>query len=574
MPDRAAARPPRDGAWETLASAMADLRALQGAVCLLQWDQETYMPPRGAEARGEQLAAIQAALHERLTSPRVAEALDRAEQDASDPDRAAMIRALRFDHERAARVPPDLVRALAQAQAEGVDAWKDARAQNAFQVFAPRLERLVALRREQADALMPVLERSSRRQVSPAVRAQGQADEPAPERARGTGGAGFIAPPARSPPGQANEPGPERATGGPGGAAPPSKIEAYDALLDGYEPGMRVARLAPLLEHLVGWLVPVVEKLERAPRPDASFLEGTFPAEAQWRFTLELLAILGFDPGAGRQDRSVHPFSLGLDPSDVRLTTRIFEDQPLSAIFSTLHEGGHGLYEQGLAAADRRSVLGAAPSMGLHESQSRLWENLVGRSLPFWRACLPRLARELPRLAGVPVDSFHRAANRVERSRVRVDADEVTYNLHIALRFELELALLRGELQVRELPDAWNARSEALLGLRPETDADGILQDIHWAQGDLGYFPTYTLGNLYAATLYAAAEREIAGLGEAIAQGDLAPLRRWLTEKVYRVGRRKDAEEIVRDATGEGLTDRDFERYVKTKYGALYGVAL
>jgi len=517
MPDRAAARPPRDGAWETLASAMADLRALQGAVGLLQWDQETYMPARGAEARGEQLAAIQAALHERLTSPRVAEALDRAGQDASDPDRAATIRALRFDHERAARVPPDLVRALAQAQAEGVDAWKDARARNAFPVFAPRLERLVALRREQADALMPVVERRS-------------------------------------------EPG--------------AKLESYDALLDGYEPGMRVARLAPLLEHLVGWLVPVVEKLERAPRPDASFLEGTFPAEAQWRFTLELLAILGFDPGAGRQDRSVHPFSLGLDPSDVRLTTRIFEDQPLSAIFSTLHEGGHGLYEQGLAAADRRSVLGAAPSMGLHESQSRLWENLVGRSLPFWRACLPRLARELPRLAGVPVDSFHRAANRVERSRVRVDADEVTYNLHIALRFELELALLRGELRVRELPDAWSARSEALLGLRPETDADGVLQDIHWAQGDLGYFPTYTLGNLYAATLYAAAEREIAGLGEAIAQGDLAPLRRWLTEKVYRVGRRKDAEEIVRDATGEGLTDRDFERYLKTKYGALYGVAL
>src|SRR5512133_1133925 len=210
MPDRAAARPPRDGAWETLASAMSDVRAFQGAVSLLQWDQETYMPLRGAEARGEQLAAIQAALHERLTAPRVAEALDRAEHEASDPERLAAVRALRFDHERAARVPQDLVRALAQAQAEGVDAWKDARARNAFAVFAPRLERLVALRREQADALMPVVERrsvtsreaSSPRKSPSGVRAQGQADEP----------------------------GPERATGGTGGAFPPSKIERYDAL--------------------------------------------------------------------------------------------------------------------------------------------------------------------------------------------------------------------------------------------------------------------------------------------------------------------------------------------------------
>jgi carboxypeptidase Taq len=399
---------------------MADVRAFQGAVSLLQWDQETYMPPRGAEARGEQLAAIQAALHERLTSPRVAEALERAERDATDPDRRAALQALRFDHDRAAQVPQDLVRALAQAQADGVDAWKEARARNSFAVFAPRLERLLALRREQADALMPVVERRA----------------------------------------------------GVEGASPPSKIERYDALLDGYEPGMRVARLAPLLARLVGWLLPVVERLDAAPRPDASFLEGTFSADAQWRFTLELLAMMGFEPAAGRQDRSIHPFSLGLDPGDVRVTTRIFEDQPLSAIFSSLHEGGHGLYEQGLSAADRRSVLGAAPSMGIHESQSRLWENLVGRSLPFWRATLPRLAREFPRLAGVPVEAFHRAVNRVERSLVRVESDEVTYNLHIALRFELELALLRGELRVSELPEAWGARSEALLGVRPATDAE------------------------------------------------------------------------------------------------------
>jgi carboxypeptidase Taq len=500
----------RGSAWAAIEAAMADVRALSGAISLLQWDQETHMPPRGFAARGDQLAALQATLHERLTSPRLAEALERARGETDDPDRLAALRALRFDVERAARVPADLVRALATVQAEGVDAWKAARARDDFDAFAPKLERLVRLRREQADALLPTV--------------AGGAEE-APER--------------------------------------------YDALLDGYEPGMRVARLEPILARLVGWLRPLVDAAAAAPRPEDAFLRGRFDAEAQWAFTLELLDALGFDGTAGRQDRSVHPFTLGLDPGDVRLTTRIHEDAPLSAIFSTLHEAGHGLYEQNLPAEHRRSVLCAAPSMGLHESQSRLWENLVGRSLPFWRAFLPRLARRLPALGGIPVERFHRAVNKVERSLVRVEADEVTYNLHIALRFELELALLRGSLPVRALPEAWRDLSERLLGAAPRSDVEGVLQDIHWAWGDLGYFPTYTIGNLYAATLYAAAERELPELDASVARGDLAPLRRWLTDKVYRVGRRRDAEDVVRDATGDGLTDRDLRAHLERKVSAL-----
>lgn len=502
---------PGESAWEVLERTMAEVRALSGVVSLLQWDQETYMPGRGAEARGDQLAAVQGALHERLTAPAVAEALERAAGEPSqDPDRAAALRALRWDHQRAAGVPGALVQELAQAQAEGVDRWKAARAAGRFDLFAPSLSRLVGLRRAQADALLPTLERP--------------AGAPAPER--------------------------------------------YDALLEGYEPGMRVARLEPLFGRLVGWLAPLVAELTARPPADASFLRGAFDAEAQWAFTLELLDALGFDREAGRQDRSIHPFSLALDPADVRVTTRILEDQPLSAIFSTLHEAGHGLYEQQLPAALRRSVLCAAPSMGLHESQSRLWENVVGRSLPFWRAFLPRLARRFPRLAGVTPEAFHRAVIRVERSPIRIDADEVTYNLHIVLRFELELALLRGTLEVRDLPEAWNARTEALLGFRPRSDVEGVLQDIHWAWGDLGYFPTYTLGNLYAATLFAGARRALPDLDEAVARGDLSPLRGWLAEKVHRVGRRKDAEEIVRDATGTGLTDRDLEAHLRARYAA------
>jgi carboxypeptidase Taq len=493
-------------AFDRVERSMAELKALQGVATLLAWDQETYLPPRGAEARGEQAAAVQGILHERLADPRLGEAIEAAARDVRSEDEGAALRAIRFDRDRAVRLPADLVRALAQAQSRALAAWRLARQEPSFARFEPHLEELVALRREMADAW-----------------------------------------------------------GVPAGG------ERYDALLEGYEEGMRVARLEPLFERLVGWLAPLVGRIAEAPAPDDRFLRGRFDGEAQWAFSLELLQAVGFDLEAGRQDRSIHPFSLGLDPGDVRLTTRIHEELPLSSIFSTLHEAGHGVYEQGLPAAHRRTLLCAAPSMGLHESQSRLWENMVGRSLPFWRVFLPRLAARFPALAGVTPEAFHRAVNRVERSLVRVEADEVTYNLHIVLRFELELALLRGALEVKDLPGAWGERSERILGLRPPDDARGVLQDIHWAQGDFGYFPTYTIGNLYAASLFAAALRELPGLGAGVARGDLAPLLGWLREKVHRFGRALPAEEIVRRATGRGLDDRDFEDYLAGKYGALYG---
>jgi carboxypeptidase Taq len=494
-------------AWTLVERSMSELRALGGAVNLLCWDQETYLPSKGAPGRGEQLAALQGVVHERLCDPRLGEALERADGEAAGrggPEAAeqqAAIRALRFDRDRAVRLPGDLVRGLARAQSAGVESWRGARAASDFAAFAPHLAHLVGLRREMADAL----------------------------------------------------------------GVPPGG-ERYDALLDGYEEGMRVARLEPLFRRLTGWLVPLVDRLTSAPPPDDDFLHGHFDGAQQWAFTLELLEAVGFDAEAGRQDRSTHPFSLGMDPGDVRLTTRIFENLPLSSVFSTLHEAGHGLYEQGLPARWRSSVLGAAPSMGLHESQSRLWENLVGRSLPFWRGFLPRLSRRFPALAAVTPERFHRAVNKVERSLIRVEADEVTYNLHIVLRFELELALLRGELDPADLPGAWNERSRHVLGLVPPRDAEGCLQDIHWAGGDLGYFPTYTLGNLYAASLFAAARRDLPDLDEGMAAGQLAPLLAWLRRHVHSAGRSLQAEEIVRRATGEGLTDVDFERYLTGKY--------
>jgi carboxypeptidase Taq len=497
-----------DESREALLGRMRELKDLSGIIGLATWDQETYLPLKAEAARASQLSTLQGLYHERLVAPEVGEWLETLAARPQSDDEKAMLRVLARERDRAVRVPVDLVRALAEAQGAALTAWRTAREAHAFGPFAPALDRLLALRREQADAI-------------------------------GHDG------------------------------------ERYDALLSGFEPGMRTARLMPVLHALRDQLVPLVEALAGWP-PGPDVLSGLrFPADAQWRFTVELLSRLGFDLEAGRQDKSVHPFTGGTHPTDVRLTTRISEDNLSAAVFSTIHECGHGLYEQGFRPADFRTVLAAAPSMGLHESQSRLWENLVGRSLPFWRALFPKLQAIFPgQLAGVGLEAFHRALNRVSRSPIRVEADEVTYNLHIVLRTELELELLRGNLPAADLPFAWNAASRALLGLEPADDVKGALQDIHWAWGELGYFPTYALGNLYAASLLRAAERALPGLWEGIAAGDFLPLRNWLRANVHTEGARLDAEDLVRKVTGKGLTDTDFVGYLKEKYGALSGRAL
>jgi len=348
--------------------------------------------------------------------------------------------------------------------------------------------------------------------------------------------------------------------------------ERYDALLDHFEPEMTTERLLPVLERLRLSLVPLVDVLDGAIRAPDLFDGRPYDPEQQWQFTLTLFPLLGFDLQAGRQDRSIHPFTGGTHPTDVRLTTRIDARNPSPAVFGTLHELGHGLYEQGFAPGDHRTTLAAAPSMGLHESQSRLWENLVGRSLPFWGFLYPRLRATFPgALGGVELEEFHRAINRVQRSPIRVEADEVTYNLHIVVRTRLEVRLLRDELAVQDLPGAWNEEMERTVGLRPRDEVEGVLQDVHWAHGEFGYFPTYALGNLYAASLMRAAERALPGLWDEIARGEVGALRGWLRENVHRHGARGSAEDRVRAVTGQGLTDADFLAYLRAKYGALSG---
>ncbi|HVG89508.1 MAG TPA: carboxypeptidase M32 [Gaiellales bacterium] len=493
--------------WTDLESRMRDLSALARVSSLLNWDQETYMALQGADARGRQAAIMGVVRHERLTDPALGDLLEQAAAEELDESRAAMVRNLRRDRDRAVKVPAQLIRRLAIAQARGSTAWRVARAEADFELFRPALEEVIAAKREEAAAI---------------------------------------------------------AVDG----------ERYDALLDVYEPGMRVTTLEPLLGGLRDELTALIARIGDAPPLPAPPFQGRIFADAdQWDLTMRMVADLGFDLTAGRQDRSAHPFTSTMALRDVRLTTRIDERDPFDAIFSSLHEAGHGLYEQGFDPAYEDTPLAEAPSFGIHESQSRLWENVVGRSREFWRHYEPVMHEMFPAaMAGATAEDLFREANRVQPSLIRVEADEVTYNLHILVRFQLELGVLREELEAADLPAAWNELYQRLLGIRPQNDAVGVMQDIHWSQGDFGYFPSYTLGNLYSAMLW----RSYAGgnpqAGEQIGRGEFAPLLEWLRERVHRRGAIEDADVIIGRATGAELSAQPFVDYLWAKYGDLYGL--
>jgi carboxypeptidase Taq len=349
------------------------------------------------------------------------------------------------------------------------------------------------------------------------------------------------------------------------------KENPYDALIEDYEPGMTARELTEIIKNLREELVPFVQRLmEEGQRPRTDFLRGEFSVEKQEELTLRALRAMGYDFEAGRQDTTAHPFTITIGPHDVRVTTRFVPHDPLSALFSSIHEGGHALYDQGLAPELRWTGLDEGASMGVHESQSRTWENLVGRSHPFWRFFYPTMQELFPQFKDVPLEDFYRAVNRVEPSLIRVEADEVTYNLHIMLRFELEEALLNKRIEVKELPELWNEAMKKYLGVVPPDDANGVLQDVHWSGGMLGYFPSYMLGNLYAAQIFNTITEEIPNLEAKIAQGELLPLREWLKEKIHRHGRIYEPKKLLERVTGEGPNPRYFMHYITEKFSEIY----
>ncbi len=491
-----------------LQSALGRIEDLKNAAELLSWDQETYMPDGGADARARQLSTLQTLAHEQFTADAIGDLLNDAAAHVADRDSdshaARLVQVTRREYERARKLPADLVAKLSEVTSRAKQAWKHARTEDDFDHFGPYLERIVDLSRQKAEAL-------------------GYDDEP------------------------------------------------YDALLDEYEPGMPTETVAATFRALRRDLVPIVDAIAAQEPPEDAFLHQPYAPDRQKAFGERVIAAFGYDFDRGRQDLSAHPFTASFSVNDVRLTTRYAPDFFPSGFFATLHEAGHGLYEQGIDPALERTPLAEGASLGLHESQSRLWENLVGRSRPFWNHYYGDLQDRFPAALGpVSRSSFYRAINKVEPSLIRVEADEVTYNLHIMLRFELERALIEGDLAVADLPGAWNETMEDYLGLRPDTDADGVLQDVHWALGAIGYFPTYALGNLMSVQIFDRCRDDIPALGAQIAEGQFEPLLTWLRTHLHQHGRKFEAPELLHRITGSALGADAWLDYIRTKYGALY----
>jgi len=485
---------------------------LESTGAVLGWDRETAMPVNGAEHRANQLSLLSGMAHQAITNPRIGELLDGLHDselaDAVDSDTAVNIREFRRRYDRQRRLPQRLVEEIARVTALAQHHWTDARSASDFSRFAPWLEQVIALKRDEASAV------------------------------------GF-------------------AEGG----------ELYDALLDGYEPESTSADVSAVFHRLRDKLVPLLDTIRGARRqPDVSILHRRYPIYLQEQFGRMAAAKIGFDFDSGRLDVAAHPFCSGFGPGDCRLTTRYDENYFSGSFFGTLHEAGHGLYEQGLLPDAWGTPLGSSVSLGIHESQSRLWENIVGRGRPFWQHFFP-LAQNIYResLAAASLDEFIFAINAVSPSFIRVEADEVTYNLHVMLRFDIERELISGRLTVADLPAAWNERFTNDFGITPPTDADGCLQDVHWSAGLFGYFPTYALGNMYAAQFYAAATEQLGELDTQLADGNFGPLLAWLRDHIHRHGQRFPAGRLVEVVTGEPLSDEPLMDYLNNRFLPLYG---
>jgi carboxypeptidase Taq len=500
--------------FEELRQRLATLADLRTVAQLLDWDQQTMMPPRGASARAETVGTVQRISHEMFVSDQTGRLLEAAAAQldgaAADTDEASLVRVVRRRWEKARRVPSDLAADLARAASVGQQAWIVARQESDFAGFVPYLERNFELMRRYVDCFDDEYEC------------------------------------------------------------------AYDPLLDDYEPGARTAEVAGLFAELKAELLRLIAAVaDRADRVDDSCLHGDFPVARQRELVRWLLEQMGFDRASWRIDDAVHPFATGFGNQDVRITTRWDEQFLPTAMYGAMHECGHGLYEEGVAQSLQRTPLGHPESLGLHESQSRLWENMVGRGQPFCGVLAGRIAELFGgRMAGLDGDRLYRAVNKATPSLIRVEADEVTYGLHIVVRFELEQELVDGRLSVRDLPEAWNARYAEYLGVQVPDDAHGVLQDVHWSSGLIGYFPTYALGNLIAGQLFQRAHVDLPDLDAQLAAGELSGLREWLREHVHRHGAKFSTRELLQRVVGRPIEVGPFIDHLKGKLGQVYDLEL
>jgi len=491
-------------AYDALLEHYETISGLGDAAGVLNWDQEVMMPEGGTPARSKQKSAVSTVRHDLLTDQKVADWLDELDDADLTDEQESVVREIRRAHERAARVPSDLVAEISEKTSEAHPKWKQAREEDDFSVFAPVLEDLIELKKEYAEHIDP-------------------------------------------------------------------DADAYEVLFADYEPYLDLDVAERVLERLRDELVPLVEDIRDSDVELADPFEGeTFDVDTQEDLARDVLDTLGYDWEHGRVDTAPHPFSSGTQ-FDARVTTRFDPEKPVDAFMSTIHEFGHARYTLGLPREEYGTPLGESRDLTVHESQSRLWENHVGRSRAFWETFLPEVKERFPQVADATPEAAFEAANEVfEDNLIRVEADELTYHMHIVVRFEIERELIEGDLDVEDVPEAWNDKYEQYLGVRPDTDAEGCLQDIHWSHGSFGYFPTYSLGSVLAAQIYDALEDDVGPVDETVREGDFDVVADWLEEQVHRHGARYTTPELVREATGEDFTADYFLDYVHEKYGELY----
>ncbi|MFB3888451.1 MAG: carboxypeptidase M32 [Candidatus Bathyarchaeia archaeon] len=502
-------------AYRKLLDINKNLIVLGTSAELIHWDMETMMPPRAVSHRSEQLAQLSQIHHKLSTSPKIGRLLDVILKDPKYETLSEVekrnVQLIKKNYDEQTKLPTKLVTQLARQEAITVNVWKKAKAQKNYALFKPELEKLVALNKQAAEILMKVKETKT----------------------------------------------------------------PYDALVDIFEPKMTSDNITRIFTELRQGLQKLLDKIEGAPnKPDTNILHKMVPVQQQREIAKMLAATLGYDvssPNAGgRIDETEHPFTQGYY-DDVRITTHYYPDNFASSVFSVLHETGHALYDQNLNPEWKYQPIGQACSHGVHESQSRLYENLIGRSSEFWTSLLPKMKTAAPDTSSIDLDPFIRAINTVKPSKIRIEADEVTYGMHIIIRFQIEKDLFADKVKVSELPGLWNQKYKEYLGMNIEDDAEGVMQDTHWASGYYGYFPSYALGNIYSGQILETIQHENPDWRNQLAKGNLDSMRQWLTKNIYNAGRLYDPADLLKKVTGKEPTDKPFLRYLEEKYSRIYG---
>lgn len=490
------------GEFKDYMQKVADLRY---ASAVLQWDQETYLPPKGAEIRGRQVATLSEMSHEMFTSTKLGNLLEALLQsDDLTTLQRKNVELTWEDYTKQKKFPSAFVRAMAETTQKSFHSWIQARRENKFSLFEKDLSELLQLKLQETDLL------------------------------------GFDHHP-------------------------------YNALLNDHDKGSSVQLLDSLFSDMQVPLKELLDTITGRQQVNDSFLKQHFPRQLQWEFGMEIIKDLGYDLQAGRQDLAEHPFTINFNSQDVRITTRIDENDLSNMIWSCIHEVGHALYEQGIPADQYGLPLGEPASFSIHESQSRLWENHVGRSRSFCEYVLPILQKYFPnQLGNISVDEFYKGINKVEPSFIRTEADELTYHFHVMIRYEIEKKLMEKQITVADIPAYWNEHYHRYLGVSVKDDKTGCLQDVHWSHGSFGYFPTYSQGSLYAAQIYQSASAAIPSLEKEVIAGDNSKLLNWLRENIHRYGRFYTSEELCKKVTGDGLQSRFFLDYLLAKYSNIY----